>query len=162
MTRRGPRPRRGRWLVGILGALGLLAAACGGNAGGSGTTVTYVGVAGGAISFGMTDSPTGCNPNTPEGDTPGTLTVLGAVLPSPWIVNNAGTLTANLTFAVVGAGEPQARDDRLHPEPQGRVVRRRPDHRDRLRVHLAAPEWSAGGLVARRDQHRRLPRTSHR
>jgi peptide/nickel transport system substrate-binding protein len=96
---RGPRPRRWRWLVGILGALGLLAAACGGGAGGSGTTVTYVGVAGGDISFGMSQPVSGCNPNTVEGDTPGTLTVLGAVLPSPWVVNSGGTLTANLTFA---------------------------------------------------------------
>ena len=50
-------------------------------------------MAGGAISFGMTDSPTGCNPNTPGGDTPGTQTVLGAVLPSPFVpdvVNSAG------------------------------------------------------------------------
>ena len=97
MTRRGRRPRRGRWLVGTLERSGLLAAACGGTAGGSGTTVTYVGVAGGAISFGMTESPTGCNPNTPAGDTPGTQTVLGGVLPSPWIVNDAGTLTPNST-----------------------------------------------------------------
>ena len=31
-------------------------------------------MAGGAISFGMTAAPTGCNPNTPNGDTPGTQT----------------------------------------------------------------------------------------
>ncbi len=42
---------------------------------------------------------TGCNPNTVEGDIPGTLTVLGAVLPSPWTVNSAGMMTPNLTFA---------------------------------------------------------------
>jgi peptide/nickel transport system substrate-binding protein len=100
VTRRGPRPRRGRWLVGIFAALGLLAAGCGGSAGGSGTTVTYVGVAGGAISFGMSDSVTGCNPNTPEGDAPGTQTILSGVLPSPWIVNNAGTLTPDSSFAL--------------------------------------------------------------
>jgi len=100
VTGRGPRPRRWRWLVGTLGALGLLAAACGGSTGGSGTTtVTYVAVAGGAISFGMTEGVSGCNPNTPEGDSPGTLTVLGAVLPSPYVVNSAGTLTGNLNFA---------------------------------------------------------------
>ncbi len=97
MTGRGRRPRW-RWLVGTLGALSLIASACG-NGGGGGTTVTYVGVANGAISFGMTQSVTGCNPNTPAGDTPGTLTVLGAVLPSPYVVNNAGALTANLNFA---------------------------------------------------------------
>jgi peptide/nickel transport system substrate-binding protein len=79
--------------------MGVLAAACG-SGGGASTTVTYVGVAGGAISFGMTDVPTGCNPNTPSGDTPGTLTVLGAVLPSPFVVNNAGMSTANSDLIV--------------------------------------------------------------
>jgi glutathione transport system substrate-binding protein len=94
VTSRGPRPRRWRWLVGSLGAVAILASACGSGAGG-GTTVTYVGVAGGTISFGMTDSPTGCNPNTPTGDSPGTRTVLGAVLPSPYVVNNTGTAQSN-------------------------------------------------------------------
>ncbi len=77
--------------------LALLASACG-SSGGGGTTVTYVGVAGGAISFGMTESPTGCNPNTPSGATPGTQTVLAAVLPSPYVpnvVNGAGQAAAN-------------------------------------------------------------------
>ena len=91
MTGRGHRPRHLRWLVGTLGALGLLVSACGGSAGGSGTTaVTYVGVAGGAISFGMTQTVSGCNPNTVEGDNPGALTVLGAVLPSPFVVDGNG------------------------------------------------------------------------
>ena len=91
MTGRGHRPRHLRWLVGTLGALGLLVSACGGSAGGSGTTaVTYVGVAGGAISFGMTQTVSGCNPNTIEGDNPGTLTVLGAVLPSPFVIDGNG------------------------------------------------------------------------
>jgi peptide/nickel transport system substrate-binding protein len=71
-----------------------VAAACGGPGGGS-TTVTYVGVAGGAISFGMTGSPSGCNPNTPSGDTPATLTVLGGVLPSPYVVEANGIPMAN-------------------------------------------------------------------
>lgn len=102
MTGRGRRPRW-RGLIGGLGALALSAAACGGGSGGGGTTVTYVGVAGGSISFGMTESPTGCNPNTPAGDTPGTQTVLGAVLPSPFIpdvVDSAGTPTSNSELIV--------------------------------------------------------------
>ncbi|HEY6473296.1 MAG TPA: ABC transporter substrate-binding protein [Acidimicrobiales bacterium] len=102
MTGRGRRPRRWRTLVGLVSALGAvagLAAACGGPSGGS-TTVTYVGVSGGAISFGMTSGPTGCNPNTPTGDTPGTLTVLGGVLPSPYVVQANGTPTANSSFVV--------------------------------------------------------------
>ena len=80
----------------------LLASACGGAGPGT-TTVTYIGVAGGAISFGMTDTVTGCNPNTPAGDTPGTRTVLSAVLPSPFVpnvVNSAGTPTGNSDLIV--------------------------------------------------------------
>jgi peptide/nickel transport system substrate-binding protein len=78
----------------VLGALAVVAAACGGTTGGS-TTVTYVGVSGGSISFGMTGSPSGCNPNTPSGDTPATLTVLGGVLPSPYVVETSGMPMAN-------------------------------------------------------------------
>jgi peptide/nickel transport system substrate-binding protein len=97
VTGRGRRPRRWLGLVGTVGALALLASACGGG-GKGGTTVTYIGVAGGSISFGTTESPTGCNPNTPAGDTPGTQTVLAAVLPSPFIpnvVSSTGTPTPN-------------------------------------------------------------------
>ena len=85
MTGRGRRPRRWRGLVGtsaVLARAGLrlrrAAAASGGH-----HDVTYVGVAGGKISFGTTESPTGCNPNTPAGDTPGTQTVLGARAAQP-------------------------------------------------------------------------------
>jgi peptide/nickel transport system substrate-binding protein len=95
VTGRGRRPRRGLVrLVSVLGALAVVAAACGGTTGGS-TTVTYVGVSGGSISFGMTGSPSGCNPNTPSGDTPPTLTVLGGVLPSPYVVETSGLPMAN-------------------------------------------------------------------
>ena len=94
MRRRGRRPGQWRALIGIVG-VALVTAACGGGVGGSGTTVTYVGVAGGTISFGTTETPTGCNPNTPSGDTPGTRTILGAVLPSAWIVGNTGAPTSN-------------------------------------------------------------------
>jgi peptide/nickel transport system substrate-binding protein len=100
VTGRGHCPRQWRWLVATLGALGLLASACGGSAGGSGTQVTYVGVAGGAISFGMTESVSGCNPNTMEGNNPGALTVLGAVLPSPFVVGADGTPTFNSQLVV--------------------------------------------------------------
>jgi peptide/nickel transport system substrate-binding protein len=118
VTRRGPRPRRGHWLVGALGALGLLAAACGGSAGGSSTTVTYVGVAGGTISFGMTQSVAGCNPNTIEGDTPGLRTVLGAVLPSPFVVAADGAPMSNseLTTAEVISLNPQTVVYTLNPK----------------------------------------------
>jgi peptide/nickel transport system substrate-binding protein len=43
----------------------------------------------------MTGSPTGCNPNTPSGDSPATLTVLAGVLPSPYVVQANGTPLAN-------------------------------------------------------------------
>jgi peptide/nickel transport system substrate-binding protein len=87
VTGRGRRPRRGLVRLGsVLGALAVVVSACGGTGGGS-TTVTYVGVSGGSISFGMTGSPSGCNPNTPSGNTPATLTVLAGVLPSPYVPN---------------------------------------------------------------------------
>jgi len=103
VTGRGRRPRRWRWrwLVGSSTLLlAVLASACGSSSGGSGTTVTYVGVAGRAISFGMTESPTGCNPNTAAGDTPGTQTVLAGVLPSPFVVNAAGASSPNGSLIV--------------------------------------------------------------
>ena len=106
MTGRGRRPRRWRELGGLLSALGavaVVASACGGSSGGS-TTVTYVAVANGAISFGTTGSPTGCNPNTPTGDTPGTLTALGGVLPSPYVVDAAGMPSPN--SALIESAEP--------------------------------------------------------
>jgi peptide/nickel transport system substrate-binding protein len=91
---RGRRPGQWRALVGMVG-IALVATACGGGSGAGTTTVTYVGVAGGTISFGTTAIPTGCNPNTPSGDTPGTLSVLGAVLPSPFVVAADGTPEGN-------------------------------------------------------------------
>ena len=81
----------------VLGAVGVTAAVAG-TTGQTKTTVTYVGVTGGSISFGMTQSPTGCNAHTPAGDTPGTLMVLGAVLPSPFTVSDTGAPTANLNL----------------------------------------------------------------
>ena len=97
MTGRGRRPRRRRGplrLATVIGVLAVLASSCGSPGGGS-TTVTYVGVSGGTISFGMTGSPSGCNPNTPSGDTPATLSVLAGVLPSPYVVDANGMPVAN-------------------------------------------------------------------
>jgi hypothetical protein len=103
VTRRGRRPgRRWRGIISTTAALALvstIAAACGSN--GTGTTdVTYVSVAGGKISFGTTEAPTGCNPNTPAGDTPGTQNLLAAVLPSPYVVSGTGAPTANNNLIV--------------------------------------------------------------
>jgi peptide/nickel transport system substrate-binding protein len=58
-------------------------------------SVTYVGVTGGSIAFGMTQSPSGCNPHNTSGDTAATQLVLNAVLPSPWTVSETGQVTAN-------------------------------------------------------------------
>jgi len=108
VTGRGRRPRRWRWLVGSSTVpLALLAAACGSTGGGGGTTVTYVGVAGRAISFGTTETPTGCNPNTSTGATPGTQTVLAGVLPSPFVpdvVNSASEPMPN--SELIASAEP--------------------------------------------------------
>jgi peptide/nickel transport system substrate-binding protein len=78
----------------MLIGVALVAAACS-SAGGGTTTVTYVAVANGAISFGTTQAPSGCNPNTPAGDNAGTRTLLGAVLPSPYYVDAQGMPTPN-------------------------------------------------------------------
>lgn len=69
------------------------------------TTVTYVGVAGGSISFGMTQAPTGCNANTTKGNTPGTEMVLGAVLPSTFMVSQSGDPTPNTNLLVGNQAE---------------------------------------------------------
>jgi peptide/nickel transport system substrate-binding protein len=79
--------------------LAFLAAGCG-DTGTSNATLTYVAVKGGTISFGMTQSPTGCNPHTPAGDTAATRMLLGAVLPSPFFVSAAGTPTPNPNLIV--------------------------------------------------------------
>ncbi|HWF14955.1 MAG TPA: ABC transporter substrate-binding protein, partial [Acidimicrobiales bacterium] len=139
MTGRGRRPRRWRWrelvgLVSALGAVAVVASACGGPSGGS-TTVTYVAVSNGAISFGMTGSPTGCNPNTPSGDTPGTLTVLGGVLPSPYVPDVETT-----------QGEPEANSAFIQ---QAEVVNTKPE----TIVYTLNPKavWSDGVPITAAD-----------
>lgn len=93
MTHRGHGPGWRRRLILPCLALGLLAAGCGTP--GTTTTVTYVGVRGGTISFGMAQNPTGCNPHTPGGNSPATRLLLGAVLPSPFTISPNGTPTPN-------------------------------------------------------------------
>ena len=104
------------------------------------TAVTYVGVAGGSVSFGMTQSPTGCNPHTTAGNTPATQLVLDAVLPSPFMVGADGigrraTRTCIMQAEVVST---KPADDRLHAQPEGGLVRRRADHRQGLHLRLDA------------------------
>jgi peptide/nickel transport system substrate-binding protein len=106
VTHPGHRPgwRRSLTLSGV--ALVFLVAGCGtAGAAPTKTTVTYVGVPGGSISFGMTQAPTGCNANTPKGNAPGTLMVLGAVLPSPYMVSQSGMPTPNTNLLVQNQAE---------------------------------------------------------
>jgi len=95
VTHRGHRPGwRRRLLFGSI--LAFLTASCGtAGAAPTKTTVTYVGVAGGSVSFGITQSPTGCNPHTTAGDTPATQLLLDAVLPSPYVEDGSGGLDPN-------------------------------------------------------------------
>jgi peptide/nickel transport system substrate-binding protein len=124
VTARGRRP--GWWRRAFLcsAALGVLLADCT-VAGASTTTtttapdVTYVGVAGRSISFGMTQSPSGCNPNTVSGDTPATQLVLNAVLPSPYIVGANGSVEPNANLieqAEVVSTKPQKIIYTLNPK----------------------------------------------
>jgi len=99
VTHRGRRP--GWWRSAFLGsvALGALVADCA-VAGASTTTttapaITYVGVAGRSVSFGMTQSPSGCNPHTTAGNTPATQLVLNAILPSAYMVGAQGLAEGN-------------------------------------------------------------------
>jgi peptide/nickel transport system substrate-binding protein len=98
-----PQGRRPRWqrlllLPGLV--LGVVAAGCGSSPGTTKTTVTYVGVSGGTISLGISQSPTGCNPHTILGDTPATRLLLGAVLPSPFTISPGGSPTPNPNLIV--------------------------------------------------------------
>jgi peptide/nickel transport system substrate-binding protein len=97
-----PRARRPAWRRRLLGcaALALLAAGCSTAGPSSVTTVTYVGVAGGTITLGMAQTPTGCNPNTINGATSATRVVLGGVLPSTFTVSQSGMPTANPNLIV--------------------------------------------------------------
>jgi len=94
VTHRGRRPgwRLGPILCGL--AVAILLSGCA-KAGSTTTTVTYVAVSGGTISFGMSQGPTGCNPHTPTGSTSATRLLLAAVLPSPFVVDGTGTVTPN-------------------------------------------------------------------
>ena len=89
---RGPGWRRGPILCGL--AVAILLSGCA-KAGSTTTTVTYVAVSGGTISFGMSQGPTGCNPHTPTGSSSATRLLLAAVLPSPFVVDGTGTVTPN-------------------------------------------------------------------
>jgi peptide/nickel transport system substrate-binding protein len=92
----GPRwRRRTASLTALL--LGLLVAACN-TAGASNTTVTLVPVVGGSLAVGIDRAPTGCNPNTLDGDTWADRFVLGTVLPGAFSVDSNGEAMGNQPF----------------------------------------------------------------
>jgi peptide/nickel transport system substrate-binding protein len=99
VTARGRQPGVKRRVVGSTAFVALLAAGCGAS-GTVGPPITYVGVRGGTISVGVSQAPTGCNPHTVTGDTAGTRLILGAVLPSPFMVNSSGTTSPNPNLIV--------------------------------------------------------------
>ncbi|HVA08886.1 MAG TPA: ABC transporter substrate-binding protein [Acidimicrobiales bacterium] len=99
MTHRGSRPGWNRRPLFACLILAGLAAGCG--AGGSTTTSeTLVAVRGGSIALGVAAAPTGCNPHTPTGDSPATRLVLGAVLPSPFVIGPSGAPAPNPNLIV--------------------------------------------------------------
>jgi peptide/nickel transport system substrate-binding protein len=95
---RWPRWQRFLLLPGLV--LGLVACGTDSASGAGKTTVTYVGVRGGTISLGISQSPTGCNPHTLLGNTPATRMLLGAVLPSPFTISPGGNPTPNPNLIV--------------------------------------------------------------
>jgi peptide/nickel transport system substrate-binding protein len=95
VTHRGRRPGwRRKFILGGV-ALAFVATGCQAAATSTTTSVTYVAVRGGSISVGISQSPTGCNPNTPQGDSPATQLVLNAVLPSPFTISPSDAPTQN-------------------------------------------------------------------
>jgi peptide/nickel transport system substrate-binding protein len=61
--------------------------------------MTLVPVTGGSITVGIDVAPTGCNPNTPSGDTWADRFVLAPVLPSAFVVNPQGGVDGNQALA---------------------------------------------------------------
>ncbi len=93
MSHRG-RPA-GRHRAGWVGAASLMVvltlSACG-SGGGAPTTpsVTYVPAVGGTLTIGIDQQPAGCNPNTAAGNTVADRMLLEPVLPSSFLVSDAG------------------------------------------------------------------------
>jgi peptide/nickel transport system substrate-binding protein len=102
VTGRGRRPGWRTRIIGPSALLALLAAGCGTPATSASPKVTYVGVAGGTISLGISQSPTGCNPHTVSGDNPTTGLLLDGVLPSPYTVDPQGSVSQNQNLITQG------------------------------------------------------------
>lgn len=100
MSGRGRCPRRRYALVAALALVGLLGAGCAATTAPS--AMTLVPVAGGTLTVGIDQQPTGCNPGTPAGDTWADLFVLEAVLPSAFVTAANGQVIPNQNL-VAGA-----------------------------------------------------------
>lgn len=57
--------------------------------------VSYVAVPGGTVTLGIDQEPTGCNPNSPQGNTWADNFILNAVLPSAYVIGADGVPTLN-------------------------------------------------------------------
>ena len=161
MTGRGRRPRRWRWLVGTSALLALLASACG-NGGGRRRDHRHLRRRGGRGDLVRHDR----EPDRAATPTRRPVTRRArrrcwpGCCPAPsWSNGRRAAPTANSDLIVSAElVNLKPRDDRLHAEPQGGVVRRRADHGGGLQVRLGAAAGRPGDVLARRGEHRRLPR----
>ena len=155
-------PGAWRWLVGTRrGARCSLASACGGSSRRQrDTTVTYVGVAGGAISFGIDQSADGLQPQHADGRHPGHPDrARRASCPARTSCQATGAPTPELDLIV------SAELVSLKPEtivytlnPKAVWSDGVPDHGGRLHLRLGAAARRPPSVVDRRDEHRRVPR----
>jgi peptide/nickel transport system substrate-binding protein len=101
VSQRGRRPHYWQRALAVPALAGLaLTAACGGPVGGSSaTTVTLVPQPGGQTTVGIDQAPSGCNPNTTNGDTWADHLVLAPVLPSAFVVDADGNSVGNQALA---------------------------------------------------------------
>ena len=92
---------------------------------------------------------------------PGHTAGTGRGAPQPFLRQRGGDSGAELEppgRKPGGAGQHQAGDDRLHVESEGRLVGRRPDHGQGLRLCLDAAAGRPGVRPDHRRKHGRVPR----
>lgn len=103
MSPRGRRPSGWRRVVPgcVLVTVAGMLVACGSDATAAvPPPVTYVAAAGGSVSIGIDQAPSGCNPNTATGNTLADHLVLSAVLPSAFTVDSLGNSEYNPALIV--------------------------------------------------------------
>ncbi len=166
MTIPGHRPGWRRILTLCSAALAFLvvgSGAVGGAAGASktktSTSVTYVGVAGGAISFGIDPGPDRLQRQHPRGRHSGHADGPGRRAAQPVRGQRQRGIDAQPERDRAGRGRqrpPEARDDRVHAESESGLVRRRPDHGQGLHLRLGAATGRPHVRSGPGGQHRRL------